>query len=424
MGRPFIFLIFSPAPCKMKSEKKGGGVMDGKTSDPILARARRYIDALTVDSPVNVPEEVVRDTGRFFTWDNEHRSPVSEPYLFDWSYYTGVVMEGLFDIWEADRAGGARAWDYVCRYLDALLEEGADGCARLSPTRAGYVDSHGADCYKTASLMLRASNGRDKYMDVCRELYRDLTDPEHINSAGHNIPTEYTEPRLGRNYWHTWRNGRPPKYKVWLDGIYMLQPFLARFAALTGDRAQLKLVKERLLWVADVMRAPNGLYYHAANSREDVCAFHWTRSMGWYGMAIADVAEVLPGDLRRALAPAARDFCQGLLRYQKPSGLWTNLTDRPESATNRLESSGSAMIAYTLLKCARLGLTDGSCAGRGAEVFAALTDRKLDEGGLHDIYLKASAKNENNYEDPAYYLTDEGKGVGPYIMGYSELLRR
>ena len=51
-----------------------------------------------------------------------------------------------------------------------------------------------------------------------------------------------------------------------------------------------------------------------------------------------------------------------------------------------------------------------------------LAEKKLDETGLRDIYLKAAANGTNNYEEPGYYLTDEGKGSGPFIMAYSEML--
>jgi hypothetical protein len=42
---------------------------------------------------------------------------------------------------------------------------------------------------------------------------------------------------------------------------------------------------------------------------------------------------------------------------------------------------------------------------------------------LIDTYFKASANGQNNYEVPADYLTDEGKGVGPFIMAYAQMLK-
>ena len=33
----------------------------------------------------------------------------------------------------------------------------------------------------------------------------------------------------------------------------------------------------------------------------------------------------------------------------------------------------------------------------------------------------ASASGENNYENPDWYLCDEGKGVGPFLMATAEI---
>ena len=87
------------------------------------------------------------------------------------------------------------------------------------------------------------------------ELYRDLTDPKHVNSKGDVIVEKYTEEALGENYWHCWAGGQPPKYKVWLDGIS--NTFAVSFFTMPkiGDTKQLAIINERLNWVADVMLA-------------------------------------------------------------------------------------------------------------------------------------------------------------------------
>lgn len=396
--------------------------MDKARINAAIARSKVYINTLTVNSDVNVPEAVVADEHRFFTWDNEKRTPSEKPYLFDWSYYNGVVMEGLFDIVEAGGDEDGAYLDYVRRYLDAMLVTGPDGKKHISRNLGGYVDHHGADCYKTASLLVRASDGEDSYMEVCRELYRDLTDESYVNSTGHIVPKEYTEEALGHNYWHSWANDKAPKYKVWLDGIYMLQPFISRFAAMTGDKKQLALVNERLSWVASTLLAPDGMYYHAANSAADVCPFHWTRAMGWYGMAMVDVMEVLPEAYMDERKAALKLFVDGMLKYQKPDGLWTNVADWPATETNRPETSGTAMIVYTILKGVRNGWLDESYREAAVRGFVAMAELKIRGDHLEDIYLKASANNTNNYELPEYYLADEGKGAGPFIMAYSEML--
>lgn len=392
-----------------------------------LEKTKNYVDGLTIHSKVNVPAEVVADELKFFTWDNEKRTPSGndKPYLFDWSYYNGVVMEGLFDIYEADPENNGEYLDYVKEYLDAMIVTDETGHKSLNRRLAGYVDYHGADCYKTAALLIRVATltGNQDYLQICADLYRDLTDTSYINTSGHNVPKEYTEEALGHNYWHCWAGNKAPMFKVWLDGIYMLQPFISHYAAYIKDEKQLALIQERLDWVAKTLLAPNGMYYHAANSAEDVCAFHWTRAMGWYGMAMVDVMEVLPESYMEARKAALKTFVDGMLKYQDESGLWANVADWKITETNRLEVSGTSMIVYTILKGVRNGWLDASYKEAALKGFLAMVETKMDEKGLHDIYLKASANNTNNYEDTEYYLTDEGKGAGPFIMAYSEVLK-
>lgn len=387
-----------------------------------ILKAKNYVDALTIRSTHNVPKEIVSDEHKFFSWDNEKRTPSVKPYLFDWSYYNGVVMEGLYDTYEARPDEGAEYKNYVLEYLNAMLVTDENGVHHLNRSLAGYVDHHGADCYKTAALVMKAFDENPAYAEVMAELYCDLTDPKHVNSKGDIVVEKYTEDALGNNYWHCWAGGQPPKYKVWLDGIYMLQPFLAHYAAKIGDTKQLAIINERLNWVADVMLAPNGMYYHACNSREDVCAYHWTRAMGWYAMAMVDVMEVLPECYIEERKAALKLFADGMLKYQDESGLWANLADQPVTETNRLEVSGTAMMIYMLLKGVRKSWLNESYREPAIKAFNAIVNTKLHDNILEDIYLKASANNTNNYEIPEYYLPDEGKGSGPFIMAYSEML--
>ena len=102
--------------------------------------------------------------------------------------------------------------------------------------------------------------------------------------------------------------------------------------------------------------------------------------------------------------------------------MWANLADRPVTETNRLETSGTAMMVYTLLKGVRNGWLDESYREPAVRAFEAMTEMKLTDGKLTDIYLKASANSTNNYEDTSYYMADEGKGSGPYLMAYSEMM--
>ena len=62
-----------------------------------MAKAKEYIEQLTIDSEVNQPKNIVTKTDCFFTWDNEKRSIKDKPYLFHWSYYNGGIIGYLFE---------------------------------------------------------------------------------------------------------------------------------------------------------------------------------------------------------------------------------------------------------------------------------------------------------------------------------------
>mgnify|MGYP000041932936 CR=1 FL=1 len=93
--------------------------MSNEREREAMLRARAFIDRLTVDAPDGDPKAIVEDENRFFAWDNEHRSPkTGKTFLFDWSYYIGIVMEGLYYMYEA--GAGTRYRDYAKRYLHAV----------------------------------------------------------------------------------------------------------------------------------------------------------------------------------------------------------------------------------------------------------------------------------------------------------------
>ena len=91
------------------------------------------------------------------------------------------------------------------------------------------------------------------------------------------------------------------------------------------------------------------------------------------------------------------------------------------------------MVSYALLKGARLGMLSSDYAQKGAEIFNGIVENKMSaENGdlnLKDICLVAGLGPENNtrrdgsYE---YYISEpivenDAKGVGPFIMAYTEM---
>lgn len=171
-------------------------------------------------------------------------------------------------------------------------------------------------------------------------------------------------------------------YPEWsyLDGMYSLAPFYTLYSTLVSYNAtaladvQLQL---ELLW-QHTRNASSGLLVHGYDaSRTAVWAdpvtgaspHVWDRSLGWFAMALVDTLELLPSNatryakLRQRLLEMTQALAGPLINsVDHDTGGWWQVMDEPGRAGNYIESSGSAMFSYTLLKSARLGYLSSQIA--------------------------------------------------------------
>ena len=88
-----------------------------------------------------------------------------------------------------------------------------------------------------------------------------------------------------------------------------------------------------------------------------------------------------------------REAADGILPYQDPeTRMFCQLIDLKDMAGNYPETSGSAMVAYALLKGARLGMLDRGYADKGAEILEGIRRTYLtgeDIPVLHGICASA-----------------------------------
>ena len=117
----------------------------------------------------------------------------------------------------------------------------------------------------------------------------------------------------------------------------------------------------------------------------------------------------------------------------RSTGLYWQVPDQGGRKGNYLETSGSAMMAYAMLKGARLGFLEKEYAAKGKKTFDSIVEKYLtftDEGiGLGGICLVAGLGPEKNrrrdgsYE---YYISEpvvenDAKGVAPFVLAYTEV---
>ncbi len=218
----------------------------------------------------------------------------------------------------------------------------------------------------------------------------------------------------------------------------------------------------------------------ASTAKNDGCSSnYWSRAMGWYAMALIDSIEQIKladPQLEKyqievtKLSQIFKDLMNSILKYQyeldengnptenkgNGQGLWYQVTDNPQDPNNYnyIESSGSATFAAALMKGYNLGVLDETYYDKGLNAFNALTDHKLENGGLKDICITAgfggydssgssghtskSAGQETgrgrgprySYRDGSYeyYVSEEtvendAKGAAPYLMAYAQKLQ-
>ena len=155
-------------------------------------------------------------------------------------------------------------------------------------------------------------------------------------------------------------------------------------------------------------------------------------------MAIADTWEIMPESMSAERNELKDMFCElidAMLPYQdEESGMWYQVINLGGIKPNYLETSGSAIFAYAIMKGVRLGLLDEKYFAYGEKAFYGICENFLNEKDgvlqLDNICLVAGLGNidmrEGTFE---YYMREpivknDAKGVAPLILAYTEILLR
>lgn len=168
-------------------------------------------------------------------------------------------------------------------------------------------------------------------------------------------------------------------YPQWsyLDGMVSLAPFYTLYTAATEPSLTTENATDALddmfhqldlLWNR-TRNATSGLLVHGydasktavwADPDTGASPHVWDRSLGWYFMALVDTLEVLPEKstckYRERILAKFRSLASAVMQAVDPAtGGWWQVLDAPGQEGNYIESSGSAMFSYALLKGSRLG---------------------------------------------------------------------
>jgi unsaturated rhamnogalacturonyl hydrolase len=340
-----------------------------------------------------------------------------------WCYEDGCFYKGLADL----HAAGQGDW-----LLAALIDHVN---RRVKPD--GTIDGYAMDAFSLDNVQA----GR-----VLFRLRDETGDPRYAKALHVLREQLRLHPRTrANNFWHK----KVYPWQVWLDGLYMALPLLAAYSLDYEEGAALPDVRGQIETVRRLMYDPRtGLYHHGydesrsagwADPETGLSASFWSRAIGWYAMALADLVEIVPaGHADRAFyAGLLREVGDAVLAWRQPDGLWMQVMDQPDRPGNYPESSCTAMFAYAFLKGHRLGVLDAATADGARGSLDGLVDRYLKGpingtalGGICLMAGLGDINGEFGYRDGsfAYYVGEpvvenDPKGVGPFMMAEAERRR-
>lgn len=367
----------------------------------------RYIDRLLDGSAPDAP-----------LWNIENIRLGKKPA---WNYIDGCMITAL--LCASEITGEKKYFDFAENFIDYYVFD--DGTIR------GYSkEKFNLDDVNEGKVLfeLYAKTGKEKYKKAIFLLESQLDEQPRTETG---------------NFWHKMIYPN----QIWLDGLYMGQVFSALFKKYFGNKDYSDVINQyknvRKLMFDEKKR----LYYHGCDcskkafwaDKETGCSKNfWLRSIGWFCISLIDIIEFIDDENAKSeLEKIFAEAVEGISQYaDKDTAMYYQVVDKGGEAGNYLETSGSSMIAYAMMKGARLGVLDKKFAEAGRKTFDGICQKYLSisENGdlnLGGICLVAGLGPEDNprrdgsYE---YYISEpvvenDAKGVAPFVLCYTEVKR-
>jgi unsaturated rhamnogalacturonyl hydrolase len=325
--------------------------------------------------------------------------------LGSWAYAKALFLIGEYMVWK--RTGDDRYLQYVKGWVDS------------------HVDAQGNLDHNLESLDAMLPG------NLLLLLYQE-TKEEKYKLAASKIRQRFdTYPRTADGgFWHA--TGVSRQHQLWGDGVFMSMPFLVRYGRLFGESAYANdEAAKQLIVYASHLHSPEGLLYHAydesgastwANPDSRHSPEFWCRAMGWFGMTLIDVLDVLPANhpKRPQLIAIVKDLVRGLAKYQdNKTGLWYQVVDKGSDPANWLETSSSSMYSYVIAMAVKRGYVSTSYESAAKKGYSGvLTKISLDTDGLTNL---ADICEGTNVGDVAFYFArkrnvNDFHGLGAFLI--------
>jgi len=335
-----------------------------------------------------------------------------------WNYTQGLMGLAFLRLYET--RPDERYFDYARGYADSLI----DGEGNIWKYK---MENFNIDQVNPGRMMfiLYDRTADQRYERVINTLYEQLQNQPRIAEGG---------------FWHK----KVYPEQMWLDGLYMGSPFYAEYAKRYNHPDNFRDVVNQFLIVAAHTYDPaTGLYRHAfdasrtmawADSITGQAPHAWGRAMGWFSMGIVDVLDFLPEDQpgRDQLIEILGKMVKKLAEIQDPAtGGWYQVLDRSGDEGNYIETSCTAMFAYSIFKGVRKGYLDRKYLAVAVKAYTGLLDNFIVTNDDGTVTMKnicgVAGLGGDPYRDGSYeyYIGEvirdnDPKGVGPFILASLE----
>ncbi len=336
-----------------------------------------------------------------------------------WGYELGILLDGMDATWY--NTANKRYFNYIQSSVDALV------------TRSGAIPTYKSSAYTLDNILL----GRQLLL-----LYRVTQNDRYYKAADLLRAQLASQPtNVAGGFWHK----KIYPNQMWLDGLYMAEPFYAEYAAVFHQPQDFPVITRQFVLMEEHARdSKTGLLYHAwdesknqdwANPVTGDSHIFWGRGMGWYMMALVDTLPYYPlNDPGRAeLLKILRRTAKAVVRYQDPkTGLWYEVLNRPKAPGNYLESSASCMFTYALAKGVRLGYLPAGYEQNAERAWRGIKAHFIKISPDGEVTLTSTVRSiglgGKPYRDGSYHyyvsspvVSNDPKGIGALLLAANEM---
>ncbi len=335
-----------------------------------------------------------------------------------WDYKMGFVLSGFEKLYQ--KTNDKKYLNYIKEYVDGMIDSTGN-------IKKYDVKEYNIDCLNPGKLLFN--------------LYEITKDSRYLNIIGKLRNQLESQPRTASGgFWHK----QIYPNQMWIDGLYMAEPFYAQFTVKYEKGKSLDdIAKQFELIQNHIVDKKTGLVYQAWDESKEIAWADkqtgtsptiWGRGIGWYMVALVETLDYFPKShpKYKVLVGYLNQMAKNVNQYKSENGLWYQVADKPELYGNYVEPSASGMIIYAFAKGANKGYLASSYKSTAKKSFDSFVKEfvKVDKKGEVNVLNVSSnvGLGGKPFRDGtnSYYLNSKTKdngaiGLGAFLLSAIEL---